>query len=189
MESKVTGNLWSQDKYDRAYRFAAHAHLGQTYPGTDISYIMHLSLVAMEVMSALCLDQLQKDADLAVTCALLHDVLEDTPTTYDEILHSFGPDVAQGVMALTKDPSLPTKQQQISDSLHRIKQQSHEIWMVKLADRVCNLAAPPPYWDNQKRVYYQEEARLILSQLYPASPSLAHRLQQKIDSYSFFFSG
>ena len=48
---------WSQDIYINAYRFAAEAHWNrkkkQVVPGTDIPYLMHFSLVAMEVIAAL----------------------------------------------------------------------------------------------------------------------------------------
>lgn len=42
----------SQDIYIRASRFAAEAHNGQLVPGTDLPYMLHINLVAMEVLAA-----------------------------------------------------------------------------------------------------------------------------------------
>lgn len=39
---------WTQANYIKAYRFAAEAHNGQLFPGTDLPYIMHVTFVAME---------------------------------------------------------------------------------------------------------------------------------------------
>ena len=43
------------------------------------------------------------DLDFAVQVALLHDIIEDTATTYDELAEHFGSKVADGVLALTKN--------------------------------------------------------------------------------------
>lgn len=180
-------SVWSQELYDKAYRFAAQAHLGQKIPGSEIPYLMHLSLVSMEVMTALCLDGLKKQADLAVSCALLHDVIEDTSTTHSDVENEFGSEIASGVLALTKNTKLPNKWEQMEDSLQRITEQPQEIWMVKLADRICNLAPPPFYWDDPKKRNYQQEARLIHNKLHSASPTLATRLLLKIDQYAGYF--
>ena len=172
---------WSQDTYLRTYRFAAQVHLGQLVPGTQVSYLMHLSFVSMEVIAALAKDP-GRDGDLAVQCALLHDVVEDTPVTYAQVEAEFGAKVALGVLALTKDPALD-KPLQMPDSLWRIRQQPYEIWMVKLADRISNLAPPPHYWTKDKIAYYREEALEIHAALHPASDLLARRLLEKIEAY------
>lgn len=135
---------WSQDIYINAYRFAAEAHWNskkrQVVPGTDIPYLMHFSLVAMEVIAALD-KEAGFDGNLAVQCALLHDTIEDTGTTYDQIVESFGLAVANGVLALSKNesvgadlPKQQRKERQMADSLERVKKQPREIWMVKMAD-------------------------------------------------------
>lgn len=95
----------------------------------------------------------------------------------------FGVEVANGVSALSKDPGLPTKQQQMADSLARIAQQPREVWMVKLADRITNLQPPPPHWNTEKIDRYREEARLILHALQTANDWLAERLNHKIDAF------
>ncbi len=175
--------MWNLDNYIKAWNFAAHAHQGQTMPGSEIAYINHIGNVTMEAMTAVALSTNIDNPDLLVQCALLHDVIEDTDCTVDEIEALFGTAVANGVQALSKNPDLPTKKAQMADSLARIKTQPHEIWMVKLADRITNLQPPPKHWTPQKIMYYRSEAKLIWETLGPANPYLANRLQQKIDTY------
>lgn len=177
-------NNWSQESYIKAYKFAAYAHLGQKVPGTEISYIMHLSFVCMEVIAALNAEQ-ERDGNLAIQCALLHDTIEDTNTTFEQIQTEFGEAVANGVLALTKDNSLD-KYEQMTDSLQRIKRQPPEISMVKLADRITNLQPPPHYWKHDKVVRYRAEAISIYEALKDASPFLASRLASKIENYQVF---
>ncbi len=173
--------LWSQDLYLNALIFAARAHQGQLFPGTKLPYVVHLNMVCMEVMAALPCSP-EADGDLAVLCALLHDTLEDTQTLYRDIREQFGTPVADGVLALTKDLSLP-KAAQMKDSLHRIRLQPVEVWMVKLADRISNLQTPPRFWTAEKVERYREEALVIHDTLQSASSFLARRLREKIQQY------
>ena len=169
----------------QAWHFAAAAHQGQTVPGTDLPYLVHIGNVAMEVIAALSVAPIAQP-DLAIHCALLHDTIEDTAVTYKDVLEYFGEDVADGVLALSKDQTLPDKQAQMVDSLDRIKQQPHAVWMAKLADRIVNLQPPPGYWTVDKRRAYREEACLIYEVLQDASPFLAQRLHAKIQGYEAY---
>ena len=175
-------STWSQEKYIRALKFAAEAHNGQTVPGSDLPYIVHLTMVAMEVIAALAHED-GLDGDLAVQCALLHDVIEDAGISYEKLAAEFGSEVAQGVLALSKNDDLESKQEQMQDSLLRVKEQPREIWMVKLADRIINLQPPPMHWDAEKIERYREEGRAILNELGKACVYLAERLDLKISKY------
>lgn len=183
-------NVWSPDRYQAAWAFATRKHSAQTYggqvEGEQIPYINHIASVAMEVCCGIVQTSESLNADLAVQCALLHDTLEDTETSFEEITELFGVDVARGVAALSKDSSLPTKQAQMEDSIARIRLQPREIWMVKLADRIANLYHPPFYWDNAKIMSYQQEAQYILRELGESNTVLAGRLEQKIKEYPRF---
>jgi len=176
---------WSPDSYVRAYRFAARAHRGQLVSGTDLPYLVHVTLVCMEVISAFR-HETGHDEELAIQCALLHDVIEDTQTSLQELSAEFGERIAMGVLALSKDPKID-KGQQLQDSIRRIKMQPAEIWMVKLADRITNLRPPPSFWTAQKIETYYGEALLIRDALSEASPILSARLQTKIEEYRSFF--
>lgn len=173
---------WSQDKYIAALRFATAAHIGQIITGSNAPYVVHAAQVAMEVMAALSVEHIDAP-DLAVQCALLHDVIEDTPTPVAVIEREFGLAVATGVSALSKDPALH-KLDAMRDSLARIVKEPHAVWMVKLGDRISNLMPPPAHWDAARCAAYQTEARLILDTLAPASPLLAARLAAKIENYT-----
>ncbi|MEM7797801.1 MAG: HD domain-containing protein [Chloroflexota bacterium] len=174
--------FFSQDAYTRAWYFAAEAHGDQKVPGSDMPYIAHVGHVTMEVIASFEPDP-PDSPDLAVQCALLHDVIEDTRIEVDNVEAMFGPEVTAGVLALSKDKSLKTKGEQMLDSLNRIQMQPLEVWRVKLADRIANLRQPPHYWSVDKIANYQAEARLIHDALHPASDYLADRLAQKIEQY------
>lgn len=175
---------WSPDRYAHSVRFAAIAHLGQKVPGGDLPYLLHVVAVAAEVMAALAVEPVD-DPDLAVTCALLHDTVEDTSMTEAGIAAEFGDAVAAGVAALSKNPTLP-KVEAMTDSLRRIQAQPREVWLVKLADRIVNLERPPHYWQPAKIAAYRVEAIAIAEALGTASPYLHTRLREKIAEYQQF---
>ncbi|PAX51115.1 DNA polymerase IV [Brunnivagina elsteri] len=72
---------------------AENAHQGQKVPGTKISYIMHLSFVSMEIIAALNIEP-ERDGNLAIQCAILHDTIEDTNTTFEQLESEFGAKIA-----------------------------------------------------------------------------------------------
>ncbi len=144
-----------QDIYQNTIQFAAQKHIeiNQTIPGTNLPYVVHLSNVAMEILVAAGQSE-SFNTGLAVQLALLHDVLEDTGATFEELSEKFGKAVAEGVLALTKDAELP-KDERMADSLKRIRQQPREVWAVKLADRITNLQKPPHFWTSEKIEKYR----------------------------------
>ncbi len=169
------------DVYIRALRFASLAHRDQRMPDKDHPYIVHPVMVAAEVLAALQVEA--GDHDVAVACALLHDVVEDTETSLDQIHQAFGKEIAAGVAALTKRRDL-LKHEAMADSLRRIREQPREVWMVKLADRIVNLTPPAPgHWDTAKKQRYREEGQKIHDALAEASPHLSARLRQRIAEY------
>ncbi len=175
----------TQEIYQKAMKFAGEKHHDQLFPGSKANYLLHLASVSMEILLAY---QHEPDFDLdyAVQLAILHDVIEDTDTSFVELGKHFGEKVAAGVMALTKDNSLPSKTARMTDSLARINDQPKEVGMVKLADRITNLQKPPHYWNKEKRRKYQEEAMLIARELAGKHEFLYTRLLRKIEQYSAF---
>jgi (p)ppGpp synthase/HD superfamily hydrolase len=181
---------WAIDNLQDAWYLVSKLHKGQTYGGTEegeqIEYINHIGSVVFEIMQSLNYDQTM-NKDFSIICALLHDTIEDTNFEYDKIIDLFGKEVADGVSALTKNTSIKDKQEQMKDSLLRIKQQPKELWAVKMADRICNLYAPPYYWTNEKKKAYHKESLLIYNHLKEGNNYLANRLKDKIDKYVNFF--
>lgn len=178
----------AQDLYQRAIRFAAEKHQEQhqCIPGTNLPYVVHLSNVAMELLVA-APHSTHFDLNLAIQVALLHDTLEDTSTTTDELTEQFGLPISDAVLALTKNKHLP-KEAQMPDYLSRIKQQPMEVWSVKLADRITNLQAPPAHWNAQKKISYHQEANVILETLQGANTYLEHRLATKLIAYKSYLA-
>jgi len=171
------------DLRSRAWEFAAKAHLGQTVPGSELPYIVHIGDVALIVMTAIASSGDVDDPDLAVLCALLHDVMEDTPVGYEQLVDLFGTRVADGVAALTKNSELADKSERMEDSLKRIRAQPEEVWTVKMADRISNLRPPPLHWSREKIVAYRQEATGIHLALSSANAYLSAQLNKAIDAY------
>jgi (p)ppGpp synthase/HD superfamily hydrolase len=113
----------------RAYAFAEAAHRGQRHKD-DRAFIAHPVYVA-RLLAARGYD------DEVVAAALLHDVVEDTTVTLDEIRERFGPRVAQLVACVTEDPELPAAERKRAyrEGLRRSPDAARAICA---ADKVCN---------------------------------------------------
>jgi (p)ppGpp synthase/HD superfamily hydrolase len=174
--------LWSPDLFYKAFNYAASAHNGQTVPGTELPYVTHITGVCAELMAVITA---KDDGDLIIQCSALHDTIEDTKTTFEDLKLEFGKEVAEGVLSLSKNPELH-KSIRMEDSLSRIVKQPPAIWMVKMADRINNLNPPPEFWTLQKRRNYLNEALVIYETLKEANIKLADRLKQKIIDYEIY---
>ncbi|WP_428228928.1 HD domain-containing protein [Flavobacterium sp.] len=176
---------WSIDNLQKTWYLISKLHQGQKYGGDEenlqIEYINHIGSVTFEIINSFNFEE-NIDADFAISCALLHDTIEDTEITYDEIENLFGVEIARAVSVLTKNTTLE-KHMQMEDSLFRILQQPKEVWSVKMADRICNLYAPPYYWTTEKKKEYHKESLLIYNALKEGNTYLAKRLKEKIDDY------
>lgn len=101
------------DLIEQAIIFAAKAHHGQMRKGSDTPYITHPFSVAMLLQKAGCTEEV-------IAAAILHDTLEDTATTYSELVEQFGNEVADLVQAASepdKGASWEERKQQTIDSL------------------------------------------------------------------------
>lgn len=172
----------NQNRINEALLFAATKHEGLKMKQPNVSYIAHLQGVCLEAISGCLNSKANINLEKVIILSLLHDTIEDTDTSYEEIKEKFGKDIAEGTLALTKDQKLPYEKQ-IYDSLNRIKKQSIEVSIVKLADRIFNLKDIPLQWDYEKVETYKEQAMLILKELGSANKYMAKRLQEKIENY------
>ena len=172
-----------QTIYQKTIAFAAEHHSQQKMPN-GLSYIVHLSNVAMEVFMA---HKQKQDFNLefALKLALLHDVLEDTPLTFKELKADFGNEVAIGVLALTKNDKLD-KKDQMDDSLNRILDLGREVAIVKLCDRIINLQKPPKKWGMAKIKSYHSQAIQIIERLKGKNEYLDKRINEKIEQYKLY---
>lgn len=172
-----------QALYQKAIAFATIRHMqkSQTVKGTDMPYVVHLSNVAMEVLMA-APHSPGLNLGFAIQVALLHDTIEDTATTEADLSAEFGAQVAESVLALSKNHHLPTAEQ-MPDCLRRIALLPTEVGTVKLADRITNLQPPPALWDAAKIAAYQQQARDIAAALGHCNPYLHQRLLSQIEAY------
>ncbi len=115
--------------------------------------------------------------ETAVLAGVLHDTIEDTSTTRDELAGIFGAEVADVVAEVTDDKSLPKarrKELQVEHAPHM----SRAAKLVKLADKTCNVRDvidSPPDWPLERRQQYLAWAKQVVDGLRDASPELAAR--------------
>jgi (p)ppGpp synthase/HD superfamily hydrolase len=151
--------------------FSAERHAKQRRKGAAAEpYINHLLEVAELVSSAL----VESDANLVIA-ALLHDTIEDAGVTREDLVQRFGSDVADLVMELTDDKSLP-KQERKRLQIENAPKKSVRAQVIKLADKISNLrslrSSPPADWDSQRKTDYLEWAKKVVDALSAPNPSL-----------------
>ena len=155
-----------------AATFAAHKHRDQRRKGAEASpYINHPLSVADVLANEGGVEDLT-----TLVAALLHDTIEDTQTTAEEIAARFGAEAAAVVMEFTDDKRLDKSERKRRQVLHAATI-SHRAQLVKLADKICNLrdlvSSPPADWPLARRREYFEWSRAVIDQLRPANPRLA----------------
>lgn len=173
-----------QGKYQKAIRFAGEKHTIQKVPGSEASYMVHVANVAMEIILTYHAAP-DFDVEFAVQVALLHDTIEDTEATYDEVKENFGTRIADAVLALSKDRKMASKQERMNDSIRRIVKLEKEVGMVKLADRITNLQPAPKHWNEEKIRNYRSEAQVIYEKLKHCNAYLASRMRFQMEGYPF----
>jgi HD domain len=144
----------------KALTFAAESHRNHRRKGASQEpYINHLIEVLDLVASVEA-----GDMDVLIA-ALLHDVLEDTRTEYDELVATFGERVARIVQENSDDMTLP-KPERRRARLASISKKSREARLVKFADIISNLRAiavsPPAGWSNDRRLGYLDACRNLV---------------------------
>lgn len=116
--------------------------------------------------------------------ALLHDTVEDTDTTAQEIEEQFGARVARIVLECTDDKQLPKAQRkrlQILNAPHK----SSEAKLVKIADKTCNLRSilhdPPNDWSLERQREYFQWAEQVVAGLLGENASLDACARQTLE--------
>ncbi len=147
-----------------AVEFAARKHSTQKRKDADASpYINHPIAVA----SVLAVEAGVSDLT-TLQAAILHDTVEDTETTYGELVERFGAAVADVVMEVTDDKALPKDERKRLQIAHAHKK-SELAAMVKIADKTCNLrdivSSPPAGWSDQRKREYFDWANAVVDGL------------------------
>lgn len=155
----------------RALRFSAEKHTVQRRKSAQkIPYINH----PIEVAETLNTVGNITDATV-LSAALLHDTVEDTDTTLDELCDLFGQVVADLVAEVTDDKSLPPKERKQQQIIHAASA-SHGAKQIKIADKICNIKdithAPPVGWSLERKHAYLQWSQDVMVGLRGANPAL-----------------
>jgi len=149
-------------KVFQALAFAAHKHRDQRRKDEGASpYINHpIALADILVNEGGVTDH------VVLCAAILHDTIEDTETTYEELISVFGKDIADVVNEVTDDKSLDKAERKLLQIEHAAHA-SPRAKLVKLADKTCNLreiaATPPADWSEQWRNEYFDWAQRVVA--------------------------
>ena len=155
----------------KAARFAAEKHKQQKRKNAgSIPYINHPLEVA---------DLLANVGDIkeenTIIAALLHDTIEDTKTSTEEIRKEFGDEVLKIVKEVTDDRTLPSKERkrlQVINASHK----SQPAKQIKLADKICNIKSvihdPPVGWNLQRRIQYLKWSEKVINGVRGCCPPL-----------------
>jgi len=123
---------------DRAITFAVKAHQGMERKGKGFPYVVH-------PMEAVCIVATMTNDQELLAAAALHDVIEDTDTTADDLKKEFGERVAMLVEAESDDKAGGSKaetwHQRKQDTLDRLRNADLDIKIVALGDKLSNMRA------------------------------------------------
>lgn len=148
----------------KAFKFAAHKHQDQRRKNeTQSPYINHLIAVSETLW------EIGKIRDMdTIAAGILHDTLEDTDTSPQELEITFGKKICSIVEEVTDDKTLP-KQERKRLQIENARNATPEARYVKLADKICNVGdlidSPPVGWSLQRRIEYVDWAENVINRL------------------------
>jgi|SRR5271166_3401108 len=155
----------------KALTFAAHKHRHQTRKGKKpIPYINYPIAVANLLVNV------GNVADTAtILAAILHDTVEDTPTTLRELEKEFGSIVSKLVAEVSDDKTLLSEQRKRLQIDHA-STLSRRARLIKLADKTCNLrdvvGDPPKGWSLQRKREYFDWGKSVVDKIRGANAAL-----------------
>ena len=155
----------------RALAFASRKHSQQRRKDADASpFINHpIALVSILAVEAGIID-----CD-TLNAALLHDTIEDTDTSVEELVEAFGGQLASLVQEVTDDKRLPKAERKLRQVEHAAHL-SAKARSVKLADKIANLRdvadSPPVNWSLARRREYFDWAKQVVDQILDPPPYL-----------------
>ena len=162
----------------RAIHFAAEKHRDHRRKGaTAAPYINHPIAVAEQLAAA----GHGEDKGLLMA-AVLHDVIEDTETTPEELSAAFGERVAGIVMEVTDDKSLPRHERKAL-VVRNIAHKSREARLVKLSDLLSNVGDVihhPPNWNQERKQEYLDWASQVFAGLRGVDAGLEAALADRL---------
>jgi len=164
----------------RALDFAARKHRDQRRKDEEASpYINH------PISVALLLAEIGGITDPEVlSAAILHDTLEDTNTTPEELEAAFGIRIRKLVEELTDDKSLPKARRKELQIEHACRLSSDAV-LIKLGDKISNVLdvthSPPTNWDLRRRREYLDWAEAVVKNCSPVNSVLVTYFAQVLE--------
>lgn len=155
----------------QAIAFAATKHRDQRRKDAVASPYINHPIALVNVLA----NEAGIDDELVLMAAILHDTVEDTETTEQELIREFGPEVAGIVLEVTDDKTLPSAERKRLQIEHAATL-SRRAKLVKLADKICNLRdvanSPPKGWPLARKQEYFDWAKSVVDNLRGAHPGL-----------------
>lgn len=154
-----------------ALAFAAHKHRDQRRKDAEASpYINHPIALADLLVNAGDIDDIT-----VLAAAILHDTIEDTETTADELEREFGSEITAAVLAVSDDKTLDKAERKRLQIEHAASL-TRTAKLVKLADKICNVRdvanSPPANWTLERRRTYFDWAKAVVDELRGVHPGL-----------------
>ena len=144
-----------------AANFAAFKHRNQRRKDADASPYINHPLALANVLA----NEAGISDPVVICAALLHDTVEDTNTTFEELRETFGKAIADIVREVTDDKTLPKKERKRLQVVHA-RTASRRAKLVKLADKICNLrdivSSPPANWNLRRKRKYFDWAKEVI---------------------------
>lgn len=150
-----------ENSIQKALAFAVAKHGGQTRKGpSSVAYTHHLAEVSALVAA------FGGETDV-IAAAWLHDVVEDTDASIEQIAEKFGVVISGLVKEVTDDPEMSKAEQRAAQISHA-PNLSVGAALIKAADQTSNvsgLVASPPNWDAEKREQYVRKSEAVVARL------------------------
>ena len=163
----------------KAANFSAQKHRTQRREDEDASpYINHPISVALAVAQIGGVD----DPEI-IASALLHDNIEDTETTSEELEDQFGKQVCKYVLEVTDDKTLP-KDERKKRQIEHAKKLSKGAALIKLGDKISNVTDvtnnPPADWNINRRKQYLDWAEKVIENCPKVNDRMENKFQEII---------
>ena len=160
----------------KALSFAAYAHRAQTRKGSGEPYVNHLIEVARLLADVARVD----DVDV-LRAAVLHDVVEDTEVTADDVERTFGARVRVLVDAVTDDNRLP-KAERKRLQIEHMRHAPDDVRLIKLADHCSNVATLPESWPTARQTEYLDWSERVVAACAGASAELEREHSERLEA-------
>lgn len=156
-----------------AAAFAAHKHRDQRRKDESASPYINHPIALANVLA----NEAGVDDERVLIAAILHDTIEDTDTTEQELLREFGQEIAGIVLEVSDDKTL-SKSERKRLQVEHASSISRRAKLVKLADKICNLrdvvGSPPSGWSLARKQEYFDWAKEVVDGLRGTHPALEH---------------